>query len=53
MPSSGSYGVHNRAELDVRCSSVGLGLAGIEPASLIEVDEVIHRHIVDAGVVPS
>ena len=53
MPSPGSYRVHNRAKLDVRCNIVGLGLAGIEPAGLIEVDEGIHRHIVDAGVVPS
>ena len=42
VPPPGSYGCSN---------IVGLGLAGIEPAGLIEVDEGFRRPYVDAELV--
>ena len=53
MPPSGSYGVRNRAKLSLGCDIVGLGLAGIQTAGLIEVDEGIRPPYVDAELFPA
>jgi hypothetical protein len=53
VPPSGSYGVRNRAKLRLGCNIVGLGLAGIQTAGLVEVDEGIRPPYVDAELFPA
>ena len=53
VPPSGSYGVRNRAKLSLGCNIVGLGLAGIQTAGLIEVDEGVRPPYVDAELFPA